>query len=254
MLVDINLLPQKERDRPAFLIAALSILLVAVIIWAVLFFMARANTAEQNDYLAQSEQIAAEQAILRAEIEQTSGLNEEQQLQATVDWAVNYQYDTVPLLNEMVSILPERGFFNSFSYIAPNQATLTLQFDTTREAAYYLTQLKASDLIASATLDSVANQAVDTAVVEGEEIPEDAMLENPRYLATYSIVFVDERIPAEGTAEGEVVDGEVVAPPAEEVPAETAPVEETPVEETPVEEAPATDADAVPAETEGDLR
>ena len=40
MLVDINLLPQKERDRPAFLIAAISILLLAVIIWGVLAFLA----------------------------------------------------------------------------------------------------------------------------------------------------------------------------------------------------------------------
>lgn len=246
MLVDINLLPQKERDRPAFLIAAISILLIAIVIWAVLFFMARANAAEQADYLAQTEQISAEQAVLRAEIDQSAGLNEEQQLQATVDWAVNYQYDTIPLLNELVSILPERGFFNSFSYIEPNQATLTLQFDTTRQAAYYLTQLKASELIASVTLDSVANQAVETAVVEGEAIPEDAILENPRYLATYSIVFADERIPAEGTAEGEAVDGETVAPPAEETP-----VEEVPAEETPAD---GTETDAAPADAEGELR
>lgn len=253
MLVDINLLPQKERDRPAFLVAAISILLVAIVIWAVFFFMARANVADQAEYLAESEQIAAEQAILRAEVEQSAGLNEEQQLKATVDWAVNYQFDTVPLLNEMVATLPQRGFFNSFSYIEPNQATLTLQFDTTREAAYYLAQLKASELVASVTLDSVANQAVETVAVEGEEIDEQAIQENPRYLATYSIVFVDDRIPIEGTAEGEVVDGEAVPPP-EEVPIEEVPAEETPTEEGSVEEAPASDAEAVPAETEEELR
>lgn len=258
MLVDINLLPQKERDRPAFLVAAISILLLAVIIWAVLFFMARANVAEQADYLAQSEQIAAEQSILRAEVEQSAGLNEEQQLKATVDWAVEYQYDTIPLLNEMVATLPQRGFFNSFSYVEPNQATLTLQFDSTREAAYYLAQLKASELIASVKLDSVTNQEVDTAAVEDEDAAQQAFLENPRYLATYSIVFVDNRIPIEGTADGEVVDGEAVPPP-EEVPIEEVPAEEVPVEDTPteggsVEEAPVEDTEAVPTETEGDLR
>src|SRR5690606_692190 len=142
MLVDINLLPQKERDRPAFIIAAISILVLAIIIWAVLFFLAQRNDNAQAELAAQSAELALQQAELRTQLEQTVSLNEEQQLKVTVDWAESYQYDTVPLMNELVSMLPERGFIENFSYIGPNTAILTLQFDTTREAAYYLTQLK----------------------------------------------------------------------------------------------------------------
>lgn len=235
MLVDINLLSQKERDRPAFIIAAISILLLAILIWAIFFFMSQANAHEQTELLAESEQLALQQAELRAELDTTIGMNEEQQLQVTVDWAENYQYDTIPLLNELVSKLPERGYFTDFSYIAPNSATLTLQFDTSREAAYYLTQLKASEAIASASLESVTNQgAASTEDPETiEEIDDTAIIENPRYLAVYNIIFVDDRIPAEGTAEA--ADGEVIEGTVEE------PTEE-PVEET----------DAVPSETEGD--
>lgn len=224
MLVNINLLPQKERDRPIYPIAAASIVLLAIIAGSVLFFMAQSLDKERADLTVQSTQIAAEQEAVRQQIEANSGLNEEQQLKETVDWAESYQFDTVPLLGELVSILPDHGFFNSFSYIGPNAATLTLQFDTAREAAYYLTQLKSSEVLASATLDSVANQDLETAEDETAIEVEEEIIQNPRYLATYSLVFVDERIPAEGTAVAE--DGTVIEEEAAETPAaETAPEE-----------------------------
>src|SRR5690606_35338599 len=122
MLVDINLLPQKERDRPAFLIAAISILLMAVIIWGVFAFLANANENEQTELAAESQQVALEQAAIRAQLEAKQGMNEEQQLKATVDWAESYQFDTLPLLGDLVSKLPQRGFFDSFSYVGLDQA------------------------------------------------------------------------------------------------------------------------------------
>lgn len=239
MLVDINLLPQKERDRPAFIIAAISILTLAIVIWAVLFFMAQRNDNAQAELAAQSAELALQDAELRAQLEQTVGMNEEQQLKVTVDWAESYQYDTVPLMNELVAMLPERGFFDNFSYIGPNTAILTLQFDTAREAAYYLTQLKSSSLVASAALESITNEEVESTLEEDEVVVEETIIEAPRYLATYNLVFLDDRIPAEGTAEA--ADGAVVE---EEV------MEEVPVEETPAEEVPA-DVEAT-SETEGD--
>ena len=230
MLVDINLLPQKERDRPIFVIAALLIVLLSLIIWAVFFFMAQAQENSRADLSNQASNIADEQEAIRQQLEAVSGMNEEQQLKVTVDWAESYQFDTVPLLGELVSILPERGFFDQFSYIGPNSATLTLQFDTTREAAYYLTQLKTSELLASASLDSIQNQeAADEE--DGEIAQEETIMETPRYLASYTLVFADDRIPAEGTAE--LTEGETEA----DADADAAGNEST---------------DAVPEETEGD--
>lgn len=251
MLVDINLLPQKERDRPAFLIAAISILLMAVIIWGVFAFLANANENEQTELAAESQQVAAEQAAIRSQLEAKQGMNEEQQLKATVDWAESYQFDTLPLLGDLVSKLPQRGFFDSFSYVGLDQAVLTVQFDTAREAAFYLAQLKTSELLKSATLDSVTQEELQeeatategtTVVVVEEE--EDAVIENPRYLATYTLVFVDDRIPAE------VVEGDVPVEGTEEQPAAETPPAETPAAETPAEtpaagttETPATDTE-----------
>ncbi|MFP8782163.1 PilN domain-containing protein [Planococcus plakortidis] len=227
MLVDINLLPQKERDRPAVLIAAVAILLLAVIIWAAFFMMARAEANEQQALEAQAQGVMAEQAQIRNELEARQGMNEEQQLQATVEWAESYQFDTIPLLEELVSLLPARGFFQTFSYTGLDQAQLVVQFDSSREAAYYLAQLKSSELLTSATLDNVTTEIFDEA--EGEEVIIDPS--EPRYLATYTLMFKDERIPVEGedAAEGETA--EAAAQPAE-VPEEGA---ETEANETDVE-------------------
>ena len=253
MLVDINLLPQKERDRPAFLIAAISILLLAVIIWGVLAFLAGSHEDEQAVLASQSVQVAAEQEVIRAQLEAAQGMNEEQQLKATVDWAESYQFDTVPLLEELVSILPARGFFESFSYTGLDQAILSVQFDTAREAAYYLAQLKASELIEAATLDSVAQNKLDSAETEEGVVVEKAVIqETPRYIATYTLVFIDERIPTDDTAVAVAVEGEAVTEEVVEEPAEDVDVD---VEVNTETEAPAETvepAETTPAETGGD--
>ncbi|WP_211653929.1 PilN domain-containing protein [Planococcus alpniumensis] len=249
MLVDINLLPQKERDRPAFLIAAISILLLAVIIWAVLAFMASSHENEQQVLNAQAVQVAAEQAAIRSQLEVAQGMNEEQQLKATVDWAESYQFDTVPLLEELVSILPERGFFDNFSYTGLDEVVLSVQFDTTREAAYYLAQLKASELIESAMLDTVVQEEFDTEEVEENIDNEEIVIqETPRYIATYTIIFIDDRLPTEdsavaGEAANEEPGDEVLDEPAEDgdadVEVDVEPDEPTattePAETTPIE-------------------
>lgn len=254
MLVDINLLPQKERDRPASIIAALAILLLAVIIWAVFAFLAGGLKEQQAIAASETIQVQAEQARLREQLEAVQGMNEEQQLKATVDWAESYQFDTLPLLAELVSKLPARGFFESFAYTGMDVATLGVQFDTAREAAYYLAQLKASSLLESASLDSVVQEALEEETAEDGTVTvdEDAPIVNPRYIATYTLVFVDGRVPAL-TPDGEVI---IEEPIVEEPPAET-PDTEVDVDvdvqqETPA--APAEPAEApVPAdESEGD--
>lgn len=227
MLVDINLLPQKERDRPAVLIAAVAILLLAIIIWAIFAMMARAEANEQQALQVQAQGVMAEQAQIRSELEARQGMNEEQQLQATVEWAESYQFDTIPLLEELVSLLPARGFFQTFSYTGLDQAQLVVQFDSSREAAYYLAQLKSSELLTSATLDNVATEIFDEA--EEEEIIVDPS--KPRYLATYTLLFQDERIPVEGEeAEGEAVDEAAPTDEPAEQPADSTETEETDVE------------------------
>ena len=198
MLVDINLLPQKEQGRPAVLIASVCILLAALLLGVTLFFMAKAEDSRYQALQTESQETAALQAELRDLIDARSGLNEAQQLAATVSWAQNYQYDTVPLLSELSSLLPTRGFFVSYAFAGPNTASLEVQFDNTREAAFYLTHLKNSELLADAKLLSVDGEGL---AAEEEVVGEDAALVLPRYIASYELTFADDRIPADDTAE-----------------------------------------------------
>ncbi|TAA69176.1 fimbrial assembly protein [Planococcus salinarum] len=244
MLVDINLLPQKERDRSAFLIAALSILLLGLVVFAVLFFMAKSENTEQAVLAAQSAELATQQAEIRAQLEATTGMNEEQQLKATVDWAESYQYDTIPLLEELAALLPARGFFDQIAFSEPNTAALVVQFDATRDAAYYLAQLKGSDLLDFASLDNVSSETITLTEEEQEAAGEEETIETPRYLATYTLVFVDDRLPVLD-AEGNIVEEAVEDTPAAET-------EEDAEADVDVEVEIIEEPDATPEETEGE--
>ncbi|MCH4825627.1 MAG: PilN domain-containing protein [Planococcus sp. (in: firmicutes)] len=242
MLVDINLLPQKEHERPVLLFAILGILLVTILIWATFFLMAQSQKSEKIEADAEYIQVMTESSVIQAELEAAVGLTDEQQLKTTVDWAESYQFDTIPLLSDLSARLPERGFLESFSYTKPNLATITVQFDAARQAAYYLAQLKASDLIQSVQLDSTEFKELeiigDTGFVEKPETP----VEVPRYVATYNIAYVDVRLPAEEELDA---DGNII----EEVETEEIPNEETVEVDVTVEE-----TEATPSESEGDAQ
>ena len=89
-----------------------------------------------------------------------------------------------------------------------------LQFDTSREAAYYLAQLKESELLESASLLRVSTEELEVVGDEEVVIIEPTIVNNPRYYAEYQLVFVDDRIPADG--EAEIGDVPVEGVPAEE--------------------------------------
>ncbi len=194
MLVDINLLPEKEKARSMLLIAALAILGAAVLLCLVLFMLSNKlakETAMLEDQLIVLQQSQEE---IRSGLQQSESGDEKKLLALTIDWAEAYQFDTVPLLHELINLLPERGFFQSFNFTGPNLATVVVQFDTKPDSAYYYTRLKSSLSITEIHLDSVKVDNVST----DETNPATDVL--PRYMATYSILFTDNRIVAEGTA------------------------------------------------------
>lgn len=241
MLVDINLLPKKEQERPVMLLAIVGVFVIAILIWTIFFLMAQSQKNSQAEADTEKTQLAIQSAEIQAQLDAAVGISDEQQLKTTVDWAEAYQFDTLPLLADLVDRLPERGYLESFSFTEPNLATLNIQFDSSREAAYYLTQLKASELVDSVVLDSVTNkeQAVVDEDDEDSQTEEEA-IETPRYAASYSLVYLDERFPAEELdVDGEVIEG------AESVEAS---------ESTDAVEVQTDEAEAIPEESEGDVQ
>jgi len=211
MLVDINLLPEKEKERSTLLIAALAIISAAIVIWFILFMLTQ-HTAKQSASMEERlVNLQQSQEDVRATLQISEFATDKQALESTVSWAEDYQFDTVPLLTGLVRLLPERGFFDSFEFVGPNMATLMVQFNTANEAAYYLTRLQSVDIIADATFDSVV--AMDETTEETDVEINPAIQALPRYLAVYTVTFFDERVVVETpeeTAEGlESVEGGV---------------------------------------------
>lgn len=195
MLVDINLLPEKEKERSTLLIAALAIIGAAIVIWFILFMLTQ-HTAKQSASLEeQLTNLQVNQEDVRATLQISEFAADKHALESTVSWAENYQFETVPLLTGLVRLLPERGFFDSFEFVGPNRATLMVQFNTANEAAYYLTRLQAVDIIADATFDSVVAMEETSEETDVEINPGVHAL--PRYLAVYTVTFFDERVVVE---------------------------------------------------------
>ena len=136
MLVEINLLGEKERDRPAFVVAAISLILLGLVAGLVFYFLGNSFEKKQQVLASQSAEVVSQQTFIQGQLQTTAALNDTQKLQKTVEWAETYQYDTLPLIRELTSLLPERGFFMNFTFDSPSIVTLDVQFDTTREAAF----------------------------------------------------------------------------------------------------------------------
>ncbi|MCG7336984.1 fimbrial assembly protein [Sporosarcina sp. ACRSM] len=199
MLVDINLLPEKERERSSLLVAALAIIGAAVLFWVVFFMITNNLTKETVTLEQQLESVQASQEAIRSDIRRSESEDSKKQLALTVEWAEAYQYDTVPLLHDLIQLLPKRGFFQSFDFTSPHLASVVVQFDTKPDAAYYFARLEASSSISNVTLESV------TVADDSEGGNATDLL--PRYIATYSLEFVDDRSITEEDVSEETEEG-----------------------------------------------
>ena len=199
MLVDINLLPEKERERSVFVIAALAIIGAALLVWLVLLFLSNGLTKESDKLGSQLLTVQQSQEELQATLQVSESVGAKKQLESTVEWTESYQLDTVPILKDTISLLPKRGFFRSFDFTGPNTALLTIQFDTSTEAAHYLSRLKSSSHLSDATLNSVITEELEDETENELENGTIAIL--PRYVAEYAIQIIDSRSLIEGTAE-----------------------------------------------------
>ncbi|WP_019412523.1 hypothetical protein [Paenisporosarcina sp. TG20] len=249
MLVDINLLGEKERDRPAFVVTAILLILVGLVVGIVFYILGNSYSNKQFVIAAQSAEVVSQQASLQEQMITSEALDDTQKLQKTVEWADTYRYETLPLIRELTSLLPERGFFMNFTFASPSQVTITVQFDTSREAAFYLTQLKSSEMITEVALSTLTYQPLPEPVEETDGTQTEVEVEPsevvmPRYLASYSVTFLDTRMPADGTA----VPVDPNAPPVEgETPAEGS----TPTVNQPAE-TPATETQPPADDAQGD--
>jgi Tfp pilus assembly protein PilN len=156
MLVEINLLPQKEPKKYSFIIMLAGLLVLFILIGGYYFW----KTQTINDEMTSLDhQIAMTKKIAEKEqqnSETAASSNSVNQLKSAIEWASDYPLQTVPVMQQLTSLLPERGFIQSFAYTEAGTVTLTVQFDSAREAAYFLDSLHESKWIEDASLNSLS--------------------------------------------------------------------------------------------------
>ncbi|KPL60813.1 PilN domain-containing protein [Rossellomorea vietnamensis] len=185
MLVDINLLPQNEKRSRQWLYVVIGVLSVGILALTIVFILA-GNIGKDVDALTAELQSTKQ---LRAEKEQSISNFESSdawvQLEGAVRWVESYPIDTVPVLDHLVELLPERGFLKEFTYAEDGSIQLSIQFDTSSEAAYYLTHLKDSKYIQDVKLSSLATESV----MENEQSAVNAEPVLPRYIGQYEVIL-----------------------------------------------------------------
>lgn len=196
MLVEINLLPKKEHTQSSkLMITLISVLLFAAT--ASLIYL-QGNSLTNRIETADKE-LASIQELNKAQQEKmadSTAANSAAKLEDAVEWAKHYPVTTVPLLREIIALLPERGFIQNLEYNNVNSVFITLQFDASRDAAFYLSALKQADWV----------QDVAILTVVAEEAEEQSMNLNsdetgkvlPRYSAEFEITFKSESFKQDG--------------------------------------------------------
>ncbi|WHY76348.1 hypothetical protein QNH20_19805 [Neobacillus sp. WH10] len=161
MLVEINLLPQKEPKKYNFIITLSCLLVVFVLIAGFYFWQTQSikdELASIDSQISMTKKITEKEEQKSKRIESSSSVG---QLKSAIEWAENYPIQTIPVMRHLTSLLPERGFIQSFGYTEEGTITLTVQFDSAREAAYFLEHLNQSKWIEDASLSSLS-AAADT--------------------------------------------------------------------------------------------
>lgn len=191
MLIDINLLPSKKKKSVslwAWLVIGTLILAASIALFA--------GIQIKQGQVERAERELSNQQQLREALEQATAVTpgtdtSAEQLRQAVKWSQVRRLPASPILEHLVSLLPERGFFQSMSYVSEETMNLTVQFDTSRQGAYYLSELKASEWV-----DNASILQMDTSVDESEEEAK-AILEEadalPRYFVQFEIMF-DEQV------------------------------------------------------------
>ena len=159
MLVEINLLPQKEPKKTGFIVSLSC--LVALLLMVGSYYLWQTNSTK-SDIASLDRQITMTKRIADKEnkstqtVEATSSVS---QLKSAIDWAKDYPIQTIPVMRHLTSLLPERGFIQNFAYTEAGTVSLTVQFDSAREAAYFLDNLNESKWIEEASLNSLSTAA-----------------------------------------------------------------------------------------------
>jgi type IV pilus assembly protein PilN len=194
MLVEINLLPKKEHRKSSLFVIAILIFLLLASAFIAIYIQ---GSSYESKMEAVDKQIDSLQKLNTAHQDKLSGDeagNSAIKLQSALQWAEQYPMETVVLMQNIIALLPERGFIQSFEYSNMNTVLITIQYDASRDAAYYLSSLKQSEWVQEADLLNIVAVKMEEEAEEGETNGSGTSDKKilPRYSAAYNIIFKPE--------------------------------------------------------------
>lgn len=168
MLIEINLLPEKDKKQVSMIIPMLILLLVAALAG---FFLTLQYKQVKQELATTQNNIETVNELISLEGNQAEPISDITELQSVVDWAENYPISTVLMLQELSALLPERGFIMNFTYNDDGSVQLSVQFDSNREIAFYLKNVNDSIYVSDATLTQVNTTEYENPTNENSVVP-----------------------------------------------------------------------------------
>lgn len=200
MLVEINLLPKKEhRKSSQLIIAGISALIIAIT-FSVIYLQGSSYEKEMEQVDEQISNLQKLNNVQQEKLAEENAGNSVVKLQEAVQWAEKYPVQTVSIMQNIISLLPERGFIQSFEYSNMDSVLVTIQYDAARDAAFYLSSLKQADWVEQAELLNVVALEVQEDTEENNSSDEKTL---PRYSAGYKIVYRPELFKSAGIKGGD---------------------------------------------------
>ena len=189
MLVEINLLPKKERKNRGVLIIILTSLLLGILCGILYFWQYQTHQSQlhalEQEYEAMAQTIELEQQRV-VNLEDSNSVN---QLAEKVKWADQYPVKSIPLLKHLIGFLPERGFVESFSYTEDGTVSFEVRFDKTEEAAYYLNELSTTEVITDALVTSLEAAPEEEETEQTIDNGTEQLNYEPRYIGAYELTL-----------------------------------------------------------------
>ncbi|GAE28596.1 type IV pilus biogenesis protein PilN [Halalkalibacter wakoensis JCM 9140] len=180
MMVEINLLPQKERKSFYSIIILLAIIIV-LLVTSLIYFMYTNNIkneiARTEQTIETTEQLRMVQEQQLADAQQSSMVDV---LEAQIDWIEQQQISGVSLLSHFVRKLPEKAYFMNYTYVDQGTVQIFVQFESPIDVSSYLHELTDSRFVQSADLLNINAQEI----IDEEGLSEDLL---PRYLANFEV-------------------------------------------------------------------
>lgn len=186
MLVDINLLPQKEKRSRVVIIVLLAGLLASLAGAGWTYFYQSILNQELSNVKQQLELTKNLRMVQEQKVNEATSSSSVQMLEEKVRWIEQIPTSTVAILNEVVGLLPERGFFLQYQYTVSGDIMISAQFDTVREVSAYLAELKEAPFVEGVQMANVATSPVTLPDhLQGDN--ESSSKYMPRYIAQFTI-------------------------------------------------------------------